>query len=81
VAYAAANDYIILTHDLGFGAILAATNGNRPSVVQFRAGDLSPDTIGGHLNALRLTEADLEQGALLTTEPGRARIRLLPLGN
>jgi predicted nuclease of predicted toxin-antitoxin system len=82
VAYAAANDYIILTHDLDFGAILAATNGNRPSVVQFRAGDLSPDTIGGHLiDALRLTEADLEQGALLTTEPGRARIRLLPLGN
>jgi predicted nuclease of predicted toxin-antitoxin system len=79
VAYAA-KDYVILTHDLDFGAILAATNGAKPSVVQFRAGDLSPATIGRHLiDALRRTEADLEQGALLTIEPGRARIRLLPL--
>ena len=79
-AYAAANDYVILTHDLDFGAILAATNGTGPSVVQFRAGDLSPDTIGRHfIDALRRTEAELEQGALLTIEPGRARLRLLPL--
>jgi predicted nuclease of predicted toxin-antitoxin system len=80
VAYAAAKDYVNLTHDLDFGAILAATNGTRPSVVQFRADDLSPDTIGRHLiDALRRTEAELEQGALLTIESGRARIRLLPL--
>jgi predicted nuclease of predicted toxin-antitoxin system len=80
VAYAAAKDYVILTHDLDFGAILAATKGARPSVVQFRAGDPSPDTIGRHLiDALRRTEPDLEQGALVTIEPGRARIRLLPL--
>jgi predicted nuclease of predicted toxin-antitoxin system len=80
VAYAAAKDHVILTHDLDFGAILAATNGARPSVVQFRAGDLSPDTIGRHLiDALRRTEAYLQQGALLTIEPGRARMRLLPL--
>ncbi len=82
VAYAAANDYIILTHDLDFGAILAASNGGKPSVVQFRTGDLSPNTIGGHLiDALRRTDAELHQGALLTIEPGRARIRLLPLGD
>jgi predicted nuclease of predicted toxin-antitoxin system len=46
MAYAAAEDYVVLTHDLDFGAILAVTNGAKPSVVQFRAGDLSPDTIG-----------------------------------
>jgi predicted nuclease of predicted toxin-antitoxin system len=80
MAYAAARDYVVLTHDLDFGAILAATNGAKPSVVQFRAGDLSPDTIGRHLiDALRRLEAELEQGALLTIEPGRARMRLLPL--
>lgn len=27
MAYAAARDYVVLTHDLDFGAILAATNG------------------------------------------------------
>jgi predicted nuclease of predicted toxin-antitoxin system len=80
VAYAAAADYIVLTHDLDFGAILAATNGARPSVVQFRAGDLSPEVIGRHLvDALRRVETEMEQGALLTIEPGRSRMRLLPL--
>jgi predicted nuclease of predicted toxin-antitoxin system len=80
MAYAAADDYVVLTHDLDYGAILAATNGARPSVVQFRAADLSPDTIGRHLvDALRRMEAELDQGALLTIEPGRARMRLLPL--
>lgn len=78
MAHAAAKDYVVLTHDLDFGAILAATKGTRPSVVQFRAGDLSPDTIGRHLiEALRLMEAELERGALLTVEPGRAHMRLL----
>lgn len=80
MTYAAAGNYVVLTHDLDFGAILAATNGAKPSVVQFRADDLSPDTIGRHLvDALRRMEADLERGALLTIEPGRARMRLLPL--
>ena len=80
MTFAAANDYVVLTNDLDFGAILAVTNGARPSVVQFRAGDLSPDAIGRHLiDALRRTEVELEQGALLTIEPGRARMRLLPL--
>ena len=81
MAYAVANDYVILTHDLDFGAFLAATNGTR-HVAQFGAGDLSPDTIGRHLiGQLRRTEAELEQGASLTIEPGRARMRLLPLRN
>jgi predicted nuclease of predicted toxin-antitoxin system len=80
MTYAAAEDYVVLTHDLDFGAILAATNGTKPSVVQIRAGDLSPDTVGRHVvEALRRMNAELEQGALLTIEPGRARMRLLPL--
>ena len=34
MAYAAGEDAIVLTHDLDFGAILAATGGRAPSVVQ-----------------------------------------------
>ncbi len=80
MAYAAAEDYIVLTHDLDFGAILAAMNGSKPSVVQFRANDLSPGMIGHHLiDALRRMETEMKQGALLTLEPERARMRLLPL--
>ncbi len=34
LAYAAAEKLVVLTHDLDFSAILAATKGNSPSVVQ-----------------------------------------------
>ena len=33
MAFARANQYVVLTHDLDFGSILAATNGGKPSVV------------------------------------------------
>ena len=46
MAFAAANDFVVLTHDLDFGSILAATQGKKPSVVQIRAEDVSPDVIG-----------------------------------
>jgi predicted nuclease of predicted toxin-antitoxin system len=80
VAYAAINDYVVITHDLDFSAILAATHGEKPSVVQIRAEDVGPLVIGPHLiAALRHTETELEAGALLTVDPSRTRVRLLPL--
>jgi predicted nuclease of predicted toxin-antitoxin system len=80
MAFAKAHDYVVLTHDLDFGAILAATHGDKPSVVQIRAANLAPEVIGaGVINAVRQLETELEAGALLTVEPGRTRARLLPL--
>ncbi len=35
-----------LTHDLDFSAILAATQDAKPSVVQIRAADVRPETVG-----------------------------------
>ena len=78
--YASANNYVVLTHDLDFSAILAATHGEKPSVVQIRAEDVNPDVIGKQvIAALRQMEFDLEEGALLTVDPNRTRLRLLPL--
>jgi len=80
MAFARANAYVVLTHDLDFGAILAATCGEKPSVVQIRAEDVSPDVIGGQvIVALRQMEAELETGALVTVDPARTRLRVLPL--
>jgi len=80
MAYARANDYVVLTHDLDFSAILAATHGEKPSVVQIRAGDVSPEVIGKQVvAALRQMASDLEDGALLTVDPSRTRLRVLPL--
>lgn len=80
LAWCAAHDHILFTHDLDFGAILAASKGLAPSVVQLRVEDVLPESLLGHVvNALQQAEADLAQGALLTIEPARHRIRLLPL--
>ena len=80
MAFAAANDYVVLTHDLDFGAILAATQGEKPSVVQIRAEDVSPDVIGAPVvSALRQMADELEAGALVTVDPNRTRLRVLPL--
>ena len=80
MAFAAENDYVVLTHDLDFSAILAATHGEKPSVVQIRSEDVSPSVIGPQLiAALAYAASDLETGALVTVDPSRARVRLLPL--
>lgn len=80
MAYAKVNDCVVLTHDLDFGSILAATHGEKPSVVQIRAEDVSPDVIGTRVvAALRQMASELEQGALLTVDPKRTRLSVLPL--
>lgn len=78
MAFALANDYVVLTHDLDFGAILAITHGKKPSVVQIRAENVRSEVIGGAMiAALRLAEDDA--GALVSIDADRTRIRLLPL--
>lgn len=76
MAYAEAHDYVVLTHDLDFAAI----HGKKPSVVQIRAEQLAPDLIGSHIvSALRQLAVELDCGALVTVEPKRTRMRVLPL--
>ena len=80
MAFAKTKGHVVLTHDLDFGAILAATHGDKPSVVQIRAENTSPDVIGRKvINALRQMATELEEGALLTIDPNRTRLRILPL--
>ena len=75
-----ANNCVVLTNDLDFGAILAVTQGAGPSVVQIRADDLSPEAIGASvITALRQMSVDIAAGALVTIEPARTRISMLPL--
>ena len=82
MAWAAANKYIVVTHDLDFSAILAATQGMAPSVVQIRAEDVSPDVIGTKIaRALHQMESELEEGALLSIDDKTMRLRILPLAN
>lgn len=80
MAWARTHGYIVLTHDLDFSAILAATQAKSPSVVQIRAQNVLPEDMACTLiPALRQLTARLEQGALVTIEPARTRMRILPL--
>ncbi len=80
LVHAKANDCIVFTHDLDFGAILAATGENSPSVLQVRAIDPTPRTVGGMvLQALEQFESALGSGALVVVDQSKARVRILPL--
>ena len=48
LSYAKSKGYVVFTHDLDFGAILAATKADCPSVIQVRTQDISPQ----HLSPL-----------------------------
>ncbi|MDA1117963.1 MAG: DUF5615 family PIN-like protein [Proteobacteria bacterium] len=78
--WCAAHSHILFTHDLDFGAILAASKGINPSVMQLRTENVVPEAMLDRVTAaLRQLASELAQGALVTIEPDRHRVRLLPL--
>jgi predicted nuclease of predicted toxin-antitoxin system len=80
MAWAADNGYLIFTHDLDFGAMLAATGAHGPSVVQVRAQDVLPDQLGPTVVKVICEQREaLLAGALLIVDTQRARLRILPL--
>lgn len=80
LSYAKQHRYAVFTHDLDFGAILAATRANGPSVIQVRAQDtLSVQFHDLIARSLRRFQAELEAGAIIVVEQSRARVRILPL--
>jgi predicted nuclease of predicted toxin-antitoxin system len=80
MAWAAERDYIVLTADLDFAAILAATGRRRPSVILVRSDVLTPDVLGNAiLGAIHRTKEELIAGAIVSVDIQRARLRVLPL--
>ena len=78
--WAAANNFVVFTHDLDFGGLLASKSRRAPSVVQLRSQETSPSKMGAIvIDAIRQLEADLGLGALVTIDPTRSRLRILPL--
>jgi predicted nuclease of predicted toxin-antitoxin system len=78
--FARRHEMVVFTHDLDFGAILTLTQAVGPSVIQVRSKDPVPDVIGV-LVASAIVEhaAHLTAGVLLTIEPDRMRVRILPI--
>ena len=79
MAWAYEREYVVFTHDLDFTTLLAITQAVGPSVIQVRAQDVLPESMGPAIvRALRQFERALEAGALISVDPGRARVRMLP---
>lgn len=72
--------YVVFTHDLDFSALLALSEATGPSVIQVRTQDVLPDTIGSDVvNVLRSQATALEQGAIISLDQVRSRVRVLPI--
>jgi predicted nuclease of predicted toxin-antitoxin system len=72
--------YIVLTHDLHFGELLALSGADLPSVVIFRLQSMRPSNVNHYLRVM-ITEhrAALSEGAILSVTDGHIRVRRLPI--
>ncbi|HEY3572031.1 MAG TPA: DUF5615 family PIN-like protein [Thermoanaerobaculia bacterium] len=78
--WARRNNWIVFTNDLDFGHILAITQSEGPSVLQVRAQDLLPESLGEIVvAALRQNREALEAGALIVVDESSLRVRILPI--
>ena len=76
--WAVANDYVVFTHDLDFGALLAVTRAQGPSVIQIRTQDVMGHSLKDRLvQLLGEYELTLESRALITVDDLRFRVRIL----
>jgi predicted nuclease of predicted toxin-antitoxin system len=78
--WAFANNYVVFTHDLDSGTMLALTHAKGPSVLQVRGQDVLPDHMKPFvLAALQQHESDLASGALVVVDERKRRVRILPI--
>lgn len=78
--YAKDQDYIVFTHDLDFGTILALTHAGKPSVMQVRTQDVTVSYLKNMVLKTLLEHAILlGKGALIVIEEQKKRVRVLPL--
>jgi predicted nuclease of predicted toxin-antitoxin system len=80
MAWALQQGHLVLTIDLDFSAILAATRAEGPSVLQVRTNAVAPSMLAERLlAALVRFEGALLAGAIITIDERRERARILPI--
>ena len=74
------HEFVLITNDLDFSAILAAGAVTGPSVIQLRSQDLLSDAaVSIVVSALEAHREAIERGALLSIDEAGRRVRMLPL--
>lgn len=80
LAKARAKGRVLLTHDLEFGELLAASGGKLPSVIIFRLKDMRAENVNFHsFSILDKQTAALEKGVVCSVPERKVRIRELPI--
>ncbi len=73
-------NFIVLTHDLDFGDLLAASGDKLPSVIIFRLRNMKAININGRLRTiLSLYRENLERGSIISVSERSIRVRELPI--
>jgi predicted nuclease of predicted toxin-antitoxin system len=81
LAKARAEARILLTHDLGFGELVAASGARLPSVILFRLRNMQPDHANRYLNlVLSRHPTELAEGVVISVTEAQIRLRTLPVG-
>jgi predicted nuclease of predicted toxin-antitoxin system len=71
---------VLLTYDLDFGELLAASGTVSPSVIIFRLRNMHPERVNASLNLIITRHGNLlEQGVIISVDEGQIRVRLLPV--
>ncbi len=71
---------ILLTHDLDFGELIAASAAHLPSIIIFRLRNMRPESLNRYMTViLKEHEQLLESGSILSVTEGQIRSRALPL--
>ncbi|HEX5281045.1 MAG TPA: DUF5615 family PIN-like protein [Micropepsaceae bacterium] len=75
---------IIVSSDTDFAVLLALRAESTPSLILFRGGlsdDPPPRQLSAILRALPDVEQSLSNGSIVVLQPGRIRVRRLPIGS
>jgi predicted nuclease of predicted toxin-antitoxin system len=80
MSWAREREFIVFTHDLDFSTLLALTKDASPSVIQMRTQDVLPSSHAQLvIRSIKRYQEALQEGAILTIDIARQRVRRLPL--
>ena len=70
---------VLVTHDLDFGELVAASGAKLPSVIIFRLRNMNPEAVNRYLQEIiKEHQKALDRGSIISVAEGQVRVRQLP---